>query len=274
MKSVVSVILTTKNSNKTLKNLFESIKEQSYKKFEVILVDNGSIDGTVETAKKYTNLSFQKGPERSSQRNFGAKKAKGDFLFFLDSDMVLTPDVIKECVKAINYDNNCGGLVIPEKSFGEGLWSRAKIMEREIHAGEDYFEAARFFPKNIFFEFKGYNETLTGPEDWDLPQRISKKYKISRIKSYILHNEGNHTLLGLAKKKYYYGLSVYKYLKNQEMSIFNKKTIYILRPAFYKKWRKLTSDPLTALGMVIMLFVETIGGGLGYLVGFYREKTK
>lgn len=274
MKPIVSLIITTKNSNRTLEDLFKSIKDQSYKRFEIILVDNGSVDATLETAKKYTSLLFQKGPERSSQRNFGAKKAKGDFLFFLDSDMVLTPDVIKQCVEVIRRGENCGGLVVPEKSFGEGFWSKAKILEREIHAGEDYFEAARFFPKSIFFEFQGYNKALTGPEDWDLPQRISKKYKISRIKSYILHNEGNHTLFGLAKKKYYYGLSAYKYLKSQKMSVFNKRTIYLLRPAFYKQWKKLVSSPLTAVGMFIMLLVETISGGLGYLIGVYKEKNR
>lgn len=271
MKLLVSIIITTKNSARTIKQLLESIKKQSYGKFEIIVVDNQSSDQTVDIIKKYTKAIFQKGPERSAQRNFGAKKSKGKYLFFLDSDMALTKNVVRACVELVQQDHELGGIIIPEKSFGEGFWSKAKIFEREINAGEEYFEAARFFPKKVFTEFHGYDELLTGPEDWDLPQKISKKYKISRIKNFIFHDEGRHTLLGLARKKYYYGLSVHKYLANHKMGIINRRMIYLLRPAFYKNWKKLLSHPNTTVGMLIMLAAETLGGALGYLVGRFRK---
>ncbi len=267
MKKVfVSVIITTKNSAQTLKSLLDSIKKQSYAYIEIILIDNNSSDETVDLAKLYTNLVFQEGPERSAQRNFGSLKASGKYLLFLDSDMVLTENVIEECVSL--YDKNSfGGVVIPEKSFGQGIWAEAKILERDINAGESYFEAARFFPRKIFKAFKGYDETLTGPEDWDLPQRIVKKYTIGRIESMILHNEGNLSLKYLAKKKFYYGLSSYKYLKKHGISIISPTTIYLLRPAFYKNWYTLFSDPFVTLAMIFMLIIESISGGLGYIVG-------
>lgn len=264
---LVSVIITTKNSSRTLEKLLKSIKGQIYKKIEVILVDNSSTDKTIEIAKKYTPKVFLKGPERSAQRNFGASKSSGQYLFFIDSDMVLGKDVVSECVKKFNLSDNLGGVIVPERSFGEGFWSKAKILEREINEGEIYFEAARFFPREIFNKFGGYNESLTGPEDWDLPQRISKKFIISRISSFIFHDEGRHTLLGLAKKKFYYGLSVHEYLKSQKMSLINQKTFYLLRPALYRHWRKIISHPITYMGMVVMLFVEMCSGALGYFVG-------
>ena len=152
-----------------------------------------------------------------------------------------------------------------------GFWAKAKILEREIHQGENYFEAARFFPQKLFWEFGGYDETLTGPEDWDLPQRLAKKHRVGRIKSFILHNEGCPTLFKLAKRKYYYGLSAHQYLKKQKLPVFTSKTVYILRPAFYRNWRKLAGDPVISLSMVLMLFAETLGGGLGYLVGRIRN---
>lgn len=269
-KPLVSVIITTRNNEKTLKKLLNSIKKQSYKKIEIIIVDNYSFDKTVEIAQSFTDKVFQKGPERSAQRNFGAKKAKGEYLLILDSDMILTKSVISECVKKIQSNNQIGAIVISEKSFGKGFWAKAKAFERKLNQGEDYFEAARFFPKKTFWEAHGYDEALTGPEDWDLPQRVGRKYKIDRVKNLILHNEGCPTLLGLAKRKYYYGLSAHRYFEKQKMFPLNKKTIYFLRPAFYRQFNKILFHPIISLGMFIMLLAETIGGGLGYLVGRFK----
>lgn len=263
---LVSVIITTRNSAPTLNQLLKNIKNQSYKNIEIIVVDNNSRDKTKEIARKYTKRLYDKPPERSAQRNYGAAKARGDFLLFLDADMVLTKNVVSECVR-MGDDRNVGGIIIPEKSFGRGFWAKAKALEREINAGEAHFEASRFFPKKVFQEAGGYDETLTGPEDWDLHQRVSKKYKITRTKSFIKHNEGQHTLIGLAKKKYYYGLSAYKYITKQKLPTIGPTTVYFLRTAFYRKWRRLLSDPVLALGMFVMLFAETVGGGVGYLVG-------
>lgn len=268
-KPLVSVIITTRNSVKTIEELLVSIKSQSYKNIEIILVDNNSTDETASVSKKYTTKIFNKGPERSVQRNWGALKSQGKYLLFLDSDMVLTSNIVDECVKKmeLNAKEGVGGLIIPERSFGSGFWVKAKILERKINEGKEYFEAARFFPKKIFQEVGGYDEHLTGPEDWELPERISHRYKIARIKNHIKHNEGRHTLIGLAKKKYYYGLSAHKYLQKHHKSLINPRTVYFLRSGFYTNWKVIFYDPLLYLGMWLMLVVETIGGGLGYLMG-------
>lgn len=275
-KPLVSVIITTRNSAQTLQSLLKSLKIQSYKNIEIIIVDNFSTDRSIKISRKYTSKIFQKGPERSVQRNFGALKAKGKYLFILDSDMILGKNVVKECVEKCEKENcrniQIGGLTIPEKSFGKGIWAKAKILEREINRNYEYFEAARFFPKQIFQAVGGYDKSLTGPEDWDLPRRIKKDYLIGRIKSYIFHNEKSPTFLGLAKRKYYYGLSVHKYLTKQNIPILGPTTIYFLRPAFYYNWKKMLVHPKISFGMIIMLFAETIGGGLGYLVGRFKSE--
>lgn len=271
-KPLVSVVITTRNNQRTIKKLLESLKGQSYKNIEIIVVDNNSKDYTLKIAKKYTTKIFDKGPERSAQRNLGAKRARGSFYLILDSDMVVGKNVISECVNLCLMDLSIKEVIIPEKSFGEGFWSGAKSWEREINEGEKYFESARFFSKGVFWEFGGFDEEMTGPEDWDLPQRIAKKYKSGRIKSYILHDEGRQTLLSLAKKKYYYGLSAHKYLKSQNLPLIGPTTIYFMRPSFYKKWRKLVFRPVPSLGMFVMLFAELIGGGLGYIRGRMKNE--
>src|SRR6185437_9711050 len=119
----VSIIIPTKNSQQFLKDCLESIKNQTYKKIQLIIVDNFSKDKTVLIAKKYTKEVYKIGPERSAQRNFGAKKAKGKYLFFLDSDMKLSPNVVAECVATMHKDPKIMSLIVPEESFGEGFWA-------------------------------------------------------------------------------------------------------------------------------------------------------
>lgn len=264
--SLVSVIITTRNSAPTLEALLKSIKNQSYQQTEVIVVDNSSRDETCKIAKKYTDKVFDKGPERSAQRNFGATKARGGFLLFLDSDMVLSKDVVRECVMVMK-NGNYGGLIIPEKSFGEKFWAKVKTWERKLNEGETYFEASRLFSKKVFNTIGGYDENLTGPEDWDFHQRVAKKFAIKRIKSYILHNEWETTLKTLIQKKYYYGLSAHRYLEKQSIPVLSPTTIYFLRPSFYKNWKKAISHPLLSFSMLIMLIFESFAGGLGYIVG-------
>ena len=272
VEGLVSIIITTKNSAATTKSLLISIKDQTYKKYEIIVVDNQSTDGTKEIALFFTRKVYDKGPERSAQRNFGVSKSSGKCLLFLDSDMVLTGNVLKECIEKFKVSQEkLGGVVIPEKSFGSGIWAKAKALERKINSGETYFESARFIPKNIFYKFKGFDEGMTGPEDWDLPQRIAKKYTMDRIKSLILHNEGDLKLSTLYKKKFYYGLSVHKYLRRQNLPIIGPTTVYFLRPAFYKNWNLLFRKPYLSFVMIIMLSVELFGGGLGYIIGRLRR---
>lgn len=266
----VSAIITTKNSADTLEALLKSLVEQSYQALEIVVVDNGSSDKTKEIAKKYTKLVFDKGPERSVQRNFGVEKSTGHYLVFLDSDMTLTPTVIQECVEVHSSNPKLGSIIIPEKSFGSNYWAKVKAFERKLNEGEAYFEAARFFPVTIFKEFNGYRTDITGPEDWDLPRRISRKYKTGRIKSYILHNEGSPTPLKLAKRKYYYGLTAHTYLANNNMPALNVQTLYFLRPGFYKNWKMLLRNPLLTVALIIMLSFETVGGGIGYLRGRFN----
>ena len=154
---LVSVIVTTKNSSSFLKKLLETIREQSYKGQEIVLVDNNSQDNTVEIARKFTTKIYNLGPERSAQRNFGVKKAQGKYLLILDSDMELESTVIKECVNLLENQKDFSGVIIPEKSFGKGYWAKCKSFEREFYIGDETIEAPRFFRRKSFEEFEGYD---------------------------------------------------------------------------------------------------------------------
>lgn len=273
MKNIlVSAIISTRNEESVIEKLLLSLKRQSYKFIEIIIVDNNSSDQTKNIAKKYTDLVFNKGPERSAQRNFGAVKANGEHLLFLDADMVLKPTIIEECIKAIK-NSTFGGVIIPEKSFGKGFWAKAKAYERSFYVGDQTIEAARFYSKKVFNEIGGFDEEITGPEDWDFSERVSKKYKLGRIKSLIMHNEKELSLWKLIKKKYYYGKKTKVYLSKNKISIISPKTIFFLRPVFYKNPKKIIFHPILFCAMMIMLFAELVAGGIGYYsTAFFGKK--
>lgn len=266
-RPVVSVIITTKNEAGVLGDLLQSLACQTYKKIEVIIVDNHSTDRTIEIAKRFGVVILTAGPERSAQRNFGARQAKGSYVLFLDADMVLAPTIVSECVQLALRDTRVKLVVIPERSRGSGFWAACKALERRCYEGDESLEAARFFQKDAFWQTGGYDELLTGPEDWDLPQKMKRSYAFKRISSYIIHNERTATLASLAKKKFYYGLKVSAYITQHPLSVTGTQLVYLLRPAFYRNWRLLAADPVHTLGMIVMLSVEQAAGFAGFVKG-------
>ena len=98
VKGRISIIVPMYNASNHIEKCLESISGQTIKDFEVILVDDNSIDDTVQKAEKYhyeiIKLEEQKNP--GAARNRGAEKASGDILVFVDSDIVLCSDSIEK----------------------------------------------------------------------------------------------------------------------------------------------------------------------------------
>lgn len=262
---VVSVIVPTKNSGKFLEACLKSIRKQSYKNIEIIVVDNHSTDDTPTIAKRYADKFSTKGPERSAQRNNGVKESSGEYLAIIDSDMELTRDVVKTCIKKLQTSKDIKAIIIPEESFGVGFWAQCKKLERSFYVGIDWIEAARFFDKNLYLKVGGYNEKLISGEDWDLSQRIGKVTKIARINQYIHHNEGKLKLKETLKKKYYYATQFKSYLKESKNSSVVKSqagplTRYKL---FFSQPKMLFKNPILGIGMIFMKTSEFAAAGFG-----------
>lgn len=271
---LVSVIVTTKNEEKNIGRLLNSIKKQTYFPIEIIVIDNSSIDDTQRVARQFTRKVYNYGPERSAQRNFGIIKSTGIFFIFLDADMEITPNVIKDCIDAISKDKKIGAVVIPEQSIAQTFWEKTKAFERSFYVeeGDNTIEAARFFKKEAYTKAGGYDESITGPEDWDLSETVKDLgYKIYRIKSKIFHYEKINSLFNLAQKKFYYALRSHRYIQKRGMSMIGPKTIYFLRPIFYNNWKKLISDPVLTIAMLIMFIFELGGGAIGFLIGKFKK---
>ena len=177
---------------------------QTFQNLELLVVDDKSKDDTINIAKEFKATIFTIEGERTTAKNFASKRASGDFLLFLDSDMILEPTVIEECVIAIK-PADVGGIIIPEKSIGSGFWIRVRDFERSFYFGTK-IEIARFFRTREVLKVGGFDEDVITYEESTLPQKIEKNCLKTnvRVSSFILHDEGNFKLKKWLKKKRYY----------------------------------------------------------------------
>ena len=104
-KSRISVVIPTLNEGKYLGALLESIKKQTYKRYEIIVIDSHSTDKTVGIAKKYHSRKFYfKRGNIAAAKNVGIKNAKGDIIAFIDADMTLSNGVFASIVREFEKD--------------------------------------------------------------------------------------------------------------------------------------------------------------------------
>jgi len=128
---------------------------------------------------------------------------------FIDSDMCLDPTVVADAVDGIR----AGGVaaIVPERTVGEGYWSSVRAFERSFYNGHDMIEAARFYRSEVFDQLGGFDEDLTGPEDWDLTIRARELGSVVRTAGWIEHDEGRVQYLGACRRKANYADGLFRF---------------------------------------------------------------
>ena len=282
---LVSIVVTTRNEETNVENCLISITEQTYPNIEVIVVDNNSTDKTFEIALKFTDRVFNRGLERSEQRNYGMGEiAHGEYVMFLDADMILGPNATDACVFMIENENWIA-LHIPEFILGTKYFTCVRRFERSFYNGT-VIDGARFFKKSTFVEVGGFDETMSGPEDWDIDKKIKRIGKIGllpsssdysqenswKLKNFILergvdpngkwnsifHNESEFSLKKYLLKKKYYSKSMDSYITKwgeddpdvrKQMGIWYRFFGVFLERG---KWKHLLKKPLLIPGIYLL----------------------
>lgn len=260
---LVSLIVTTKNEERNMETILSSLKNQTYRNIEIIVVDNHSTDQTQEISRQYTDRVFNKGPERSTQRNFAVEQAKGKYILILDADMKLEPEVVEECMQLAQKGHDA--VIIPEESYGTSFWAQCKWVEKRCYQGDDTMEAARFFKRDLYLKLGGFDANLISGEDWDLMERARQTgARVGRVKALIHHNEWHLSLKDTLKKKYYYGQKISSYRKKSKTGF--QKHARFFRPAFFRNWKFLAKNPVYTFGMFFMKGIEFGVAGFGLVV--------
>lgn len=163
----ISVIIPTYNEERYISKCLETILNQTHKSYEVIVVDDGSIDNTVEVIKKFIPEGvqfYQKnrgGP--ASARNLGAEKAKGDILLFLDHDMYFSKSFIEDLVRPIKEKGVVGTAPIDRYIANkENRWAPLVDLlmgfdKLDLEEGPNRSNIFRAIKKDIFFSVGGFD---------------------------------------------------------------------------------------------------------------------
>ncbi len=271
LNPLVSVIIPAKNSGKHLNKCLSCIKNQTYKRIEIIVVDSNSQDNTKEICQKYKTKIFHfSNPkllgkfDATFKRNLGAQKAKGKYVYYVDADMRLIKNVISQAVFACEKEDY-DAVIVKEIVVGSGFLTKCRHLEQECYWGDDNIEAPRFFKKNVWKKLKGLDSKLgAGCDDWDLYQRfLQQGYKAKRIKAPLYHNEGKINLKDLIKKSFMYGKDVTKFIKKSPKKSF--MYFFPIRPAYIRHWKLFVKNPHLGFGLILIRTIEYSGGAIGII---------
>ena len=205
---VVTVVVPTRNNSRTIEACLESVRHQTYPAVELIVVDNHSTDCTAAVAERLADRLIVAGPERSAQRNRGIQAASGEWILWLDSDMILPPDTLRVAMDTAKR-TGAKGIALPERTVGDGFWTACRALERECYVNEPQLHNPRLLPRDYMLESGVFNTDMSGPEDTDLRLRMrGRGDRVELAPIIIEHDEGRLTVRDVLSKRYYYGQSI------------------------------------------------------------------
>ena len=213
---LVSVLLSTYNSEETLGESIDSLLNQTYKNLEILISDDGSIDSTIEICKK-----FQLKDERillfSNKKNIGltkslnnlAQKASGSLIARHDADDISLPDRIEEQIQFMNKKRldavTTRSLVKQnnKKRPGISFYIPDKLL---INRKNPFIHGTLIIKKNVFQEIGYYDERFYYAQDYKLfYDLLNRGYKVKTLNKalYILNTENNISSENLERQNYY-----------------------------------------------------------------------
>lgn len=269
---LVSVNIRTLNSGKTLVKTFDSIRNQTYKNIEIIIADGGSKDKSVEIAKSY-GAKVHYADKIGDARYSNYKKSNGKYVVSLDSDQILSPGLIKECVGTCER-YNVDALIISEKSeiqkntFLERLIAYDKWI---IDTNKDFdavFGTAcpRFFRKSILSNIN-WPKKLTMFDDAILYSEILKNdAKVKYISNESITHHEVTSLWVFIKKFYRYGKGYFRSLQAEPSTVMAHS--FPRRSYFSKKAFK---KPHYFLGLLFLYSVKVLAASSGALSYFVER---
>jgi glycosyltransferase involved in cell wall biosynthesis len=184
----VSVILCTYNRAEYLQKCIDSVINQTFKDWELVVVDDGSEDNTFETVDRYVrhneNIRYLKHKNRklALSKNAGIQASFGQYITFIDSDDQYKPEHLESRWNYLQshpeIDLIEGGFETDEEVFVADYFQQGKTINlKECVLGPTFFGK-----RNVFFQLRGFNKIAYG-EDTDFWARAEKVFKTEKLKS-------------------------------------------------------------------------------------------
>lgn len=181
MDPLVSVIVVTYNHARFLKDALESIKRQTFKDYEIILVDDGSTDNTGEIVKGYQGIRYIYQEHRgiSRARNTAVKAAKGKWVAMLDSDDLWEKDKLQKQVEYLHAHPDCRIVFTAFRNFTDILEDKLNGRQKDLlQTVITWCLPTALTDKRLFDEIGLFDESMEYSEDTDWIFRL-KFYKVN-----------------------------------------------------------------------------------------------
>ena len=206
---MISIVIPACNEENYIKETLESIKMQDFKNYEIIVICNGCTDNTEPIAKKYTKNVFNlKEGAVLKAKNFGAEKAKGDLIIFLDADTKFEKEnTLNNIIKS---EIKLGSLkFIPDKKeLRFKLFAVLKNVFTYFIGGAN---GILICSKEIFNNINGFDLDIFPRENYFFVKKAKKYSKFVLLKDYVITSMRRHKEIGYLKlTKYWLGVTFSK----------------------------------------------------------------
>lgn len=201
----ISVIVPSYNEKSVLEECIESLGEQTYPDFEIIVVDDGSTDGTLgileNLAKTLPSFKYVHQPHRGagSARNLGAKQAKGEILVFVDADMTFDKSFLESLVHPIVSKESRGTFSKEEivenwDNVWAKCWSANEGWQAKHRHPKNYPDHQPVFRAILKSEFGRVGGFTPGgyDDDWSLSKKL--RYEATNAPGAIFYHKNPSTL--------------------------------------------------------------------------------
>jgi glycosyltransferase involved in cell wall biosynthesis len=181
---IVSVIIPTHNCARFITDAIESILSQTYKDYEVIVIDDGSTDDTRERLREYVQKEliryiYKENKGVAEARNTGILAARGDYIAYVDADDKLDRRMIGACLDALTHEQTewCITDILRIETRGADDQSSIckSIVPKNLRIGilkDDFSLRSPFFKKQTLLDIGLYDKELQTREDWDMNIRL------------------------------------------------------------------------------------------------------
>ena len=184
------------NGQAYLRRAIDSVLDQTYEEWELIAIDDGSQDNSLQILKYYQSLSskikvvYQEHKNLPSARNKGIKHSIGNYITFLDCDDEITKDHLKYRLDFLSENPDVDFLHGGVKVIGNQFVPDKENPRRLIHLSDCIIGASFFGRRNVFIELNGYKE-IPYSEDSEFLERVLSRYKVKKVcfPSYIYYRD-------------------------------------------------------------------------------------
>lgn len=190
---LVSVVVPNYNHGRYLGDAIESILAQTYRQYEIIVVDDGSTDNSRKVAAEYGDqirYIYKDNAGLSAARNTGLRHAQGEFIALLDADDMYEPDFMERLVHILSANDNVDGVYCGYRfvdQYGVALpQAETRVIPSEqlyevMKRGNFWVPESVMMRRSCYITAGPYDESLRACEDWDIWLRILAKHSVMGI---------------------------------------------------------------------------------------------